>query len=185
MKQVPSKLDAHTEKLDSWLRNQADGGEGLTLRACVEKLAEIGVRSSIQGVSKWWRNREARLAEQSFLERVASGAETARKVRRAFGKQPPPQIEELLAIHRQLIFDLSVTETVQPKMLELAERLTRTVVTYAKLEDSRQRTALDQRRVVILEARAALADQTEGAVNDAALTPEQRAQRIAEIYGRA
>ena len=44
MKQAPSKLDPHADKLDSWLRNQSDAGEGLTLRACVEQLAALGAQ---------------------------------------------------------------------------------------------------------------------------------------------
>ena len=42
-----------------------------------------------------------------------------------------------------------------------------------------------ERKLVLLEAKAAQANATEQTLDDASLTPEQREQRIKEIYGRA
>jgi hypothetical protein len=48
-----------------------------------------------------------------------------------------------------------------------------------------EKVNLDKRKVAILEKKAAQADETEKALKDSELTPEQREQRIKEIYGRA
>jgi hypothetical protein len=45
--------------------------------------------------------------------------------------------------------------------------------------------ALAERKIKLLEAKAAQADETERTLTNAELTPAQREQRIKEIYGRA
>lgn len=56
----------------------------------------------------------------------------------------------------------------------------KTIAADAKLESLH----LGARKIVILEKKAAQADATEKVLRDADLTPEQRAKRIKEIYGR-
>lgn len=48
-----------------------------------------------------------------------------------------------------------------------------------------QALVLLERRIKLLEAKATQADETDKVLKDAELSPEQRAQRIKEIYGRA
>lgn len=184
-KSRPSKLDAYAEQLDGWLCSQAEGGEGITLRAAVERLAELKCAVSISGVSKWWTNRQAQLNEAAFLERLRTGAETTRRVRAALVKDPPPALQELIAIHRKLVFDLATDRTADPKLLELANSLTKSVLEFAKLEERSRQTTLGERRVQLLEKKAEQADATEGVIDDVNLSPDEREQRIKEIYGRA
>lgn len=48
-----------------------------------------------------------------------------------------------------------------------------------------KRDSLEARRIALLEQKAAQSDATDKVLSDADLTPEQREQRIKEIYGRA
>jgi hypothetical protein len=54
-----------------------------------------------------------------------------------------------------------------------------------KQDLSAQAVQLDREKLELLKKKAAQAEQTERVVRDAELTPEERAQRIKEIYGRA
>ena len=48
-----------------------------------------------------------------------------------------------------------------------------------------EQISLDREKLEFLKAKAAQAEQTDKVLSDAELTPEQRAQRIKEIYGRS
>lgn len=183
-KATPSKLDAHADALIGWLTAQPQG-EGATLAVAAQRLAERGCVVSLPTVGKWWRRREARLNEDAFIEGIRAGNETSRKVRAAFSKQPPPDLAELIAIHRKLAFDLALQRNADPKLLELANTLTKNVLAFAKLEESGRQLALDERRVKLLEARAAIADQAEGVMNSKELTEADKVARMHELFGLA
>jgi hypothetical protein len=53
----------------------------------------------------------------------------------------------------------------------------------AKIQLAREAGRRDERRIALLETRAAQADKAEGITRDETLTPEQRAAKLREIFG--
>ena len=179
-----STLDPFAESLDRWLTAKPEG-DGLYYRQVIENLAtEHNHTTTKSTLSNWWNKRQAAKDRAALTGRIAEGAETFRQVKSAFGKNPPPDVEFLISFCRQLSFQLAAGEP-DPKLLTLAQGFMKNVLDYARIEESRRSLSLDQRRVELLERKAAQAEDTERAVSDSNLTDEQRAQRIREIYGRA
>lgn len=69
-------------------------------------------------------------------------------------------------------------------MLAIAEEDPRSWAMIQKTQRDREQLSLDRDKFEEMKRQAAKADATEKVLGDAALTPEQRAQRIREIYGR-
>lgn len=190
-----SKLDGHAERLEEWFL------AGQTLAQVQEQLRQDGVAVSTGRLSEWWTARRAKLAERQMIQDIVIGAQSRREIQGALEKDPAPGLDEIAALHRVISYKLTTQGTADPETLDLATRLARLAMDHAKakaegesrekklaleaerIEEQRRSGDLAERRVKLLEKRAAQADQVEQ-VTGANLTPEEQAARIREIFKR-
>lgn len=81
---------------------------------------------------------------------------------------------------QQLLFEMSVSNRVD---LRSIKTLAKIVGDSHKLTLAQSRLDLDKRKVKILEAKAAQADAAAGVTANKHLTPEERQQKLKEIFG--
>lgn len=118
------------------------------------------------------------------LSVIASGAAMNRKLDAAYEQNPAPDFARLVQLFKTLILDFSINGANEPGKLELANALFKSALDYLKEQGKQEDRALNERKVVLLEKKAAQADATEQVLGDAKLSPAERAARIKEIYGR-
>lgn len=177
-------------KLDQYAATLADmEAQCKTLAEMVAWLKEEGVTVAPSTLSAFLSSqRQARL-QTGLLAQIASGSRQIKEVEAQFAKNPAPELESLIKLHRVLIFKLSTEGNADPELLKLADQLTRTAMEYVsgKTKSAQKERELEQaeRKLQMAEKKAAQADATDKVLTDADLSPEERAQRIKEIYGRA
>jgi hypothetical protein len=121
-KQVKSKLDQFTERLDEWF-----GVEKKTIAEVQEQLRLDGCSVSAGRLSEWWTAREKVLNTRRVLGDITSGAQHCREIDQALAKNPAPELETLIKIFKVLVMQLATKGTADPDMLQLANNLTITV----------------------------------------------------------
>lgn len=177
MKSKPSKLDAYAERLEEWF-----GADKKSLEEVQKQLALDGCSVSRSRLSDWWANRQKEKMQAALLGQITSGARQCQEVEAALGKTGAPELDTLMKLHRVLIFKLSTMGNIDPEMLELVNRMMRPVIQVARLKQLDAQNKLDERRVKLLEERAALAMQAEE-ITQSKLTPEEKQQRMKQIFG--
>jgi len=180
-KQKQSKLDQFAERLDEWEL------KGLTLDQIAGELHEAGCDVSCSRLSCYLaRRREASLQERMFTS-IATGGRMNRELDAAYAKNPAPAIEQLIRISKTLIMSLQVQGAADPKSLSLANAMQQTVLEYlsgkTKAELELRKLGLQERKVALLEKRAAQADAAEGVLKQN-ISPEEQAKRLREIFKR-
>ena len=177
MKAKVSKLDPYAERLQEWFLG------GKTLVEAQGLLGADGCSVSLGRLSEWWSSRQSWIQGEQLIQQITSGANQCREVEAAFGAHPAPELETVIKLHRVLAMQFATRANVDPKMMEQAERATKMVLEFAKLLEKRRVTDLDERRVKLLEQKSALADAATGVMGDKALSEEQRAARMRELFG--
>jgi hypothetical protein len=124
-KSVQSKLDRFTASLDEWF-----GIQKLSLEDVQKKLLEDGCSVSLSRLSRWWERRQEVLAQEKLLQQIATGAKQCKEMKEAFAEHPAPELETIMSLHRVLIMQLSTQSMANPALLEMADRLTRTVLEF-------------------------------------------------------
>jgi len=109
-KRKASNLEEHARELDEWFDN-----EEFTLAMARERLAKAGCVVSLQQLSKWRQTRGWQRLSRQLLEQIAAAARHCQEVEREFGKNPPPELETLIKLHRVLILQLSTQTDGNPK----------------------------------------------------------------------
>lgn len=142
--------------------------ENVSYTEALERLrTEFGVRSSLPALSGFYQ----RLQQQRLLERISQAKDLARSIKgelAASNTATLPTIE-LIA---QRAFELAVQES--PDVRDLAQ-LTQLLLKARQMD-------LDERRIKLLETKAAQADQA-GEVVKSDLSPEEKVTRFREIFG--
>lgn len=183
MKARPSKLDRFAPQLAEL------DAEKKTLSDICEWLAGEGCKVSPSSVSVYLERLRSERRQASLLSQIASGSRQSAEVEKQFSQNPAPALETIIKLHRVLIMQMATKSVDQPELVEVANSLTKTVMDFVsgqtKAEIEKQKLSQGERKIVLLEKKAAQADATEQTLSDANLTPEQRQQRIKEIYGRA
>lgn len=156
LSQLPPEVRA---QLDSRLRGQQDTLESIA--AWLE--AEHGVSISQQALSMYYRRR---VLPEKWRHMEAIAAE----LNRVGGEHVAAAAGQAVA---QKVFEWATDEQADPKLL----------ATFYKLMLDTQAQQMDARKLAMLERKAAAADAAEAAAQDSALTPEERVQRIREIFG--
>ncbi len=126
-------------------------------------LGKKGVTVSLQSISEYYRN-HVLPSKWRRMNRVAI----------ALNKVPDAAATD--AAHRavaQKVFELSTDPKADPKLLS----------EFYKLMLAGQRQAVDERKLALLEAKAKAADAAQEALRQDGLTPEEREQKIREIFG--
>ena len=172
-------------KLDQFASTLADmEAEKKTLAEMQAWLKAEGCAVSLTRISDFLSALRSSRQQAQMLAQIASGARQCAEVEKSFGRNPAPELETLIKLQRVILLKLSTQANADPSLLELIGNSFKAVLTAEKLKLQRAQVQLDERRVSLLEKKAAQADATEKVLTDAELTPEERAARIKEIYGR-
>lgn len=172
-------------KLDQFASVLSDmEAEKKTLADMIAWLKAEGCTVSLSTLSDYLSARRSERQRAQMLSQIASGARQHQEVKSAFARNPAPEIETLVKLHQVLIMQLSTQSLENPELVKLADQLTRTVMefisgqTRAKIEERK----LDQgeRKIVLLEKKAAAFDQAKEVVQST-LTPEEQRLRLKEI----
>jgi hypothetical protein len=180
-KQKNSKLDPFAERLDQWFTPKAKGGDGFTLAQAQEQLRLDGCSVSTSRLGDWWEQRQSQKAQAAILSDIATAGRMNKELDKAFAKNPAPEIERLIQVTKTLILSLQIQGRADPRLLSLATVMQQTVLNYlsgvtkAKLED--RKLGLQERRVKLLEQKAAAYDRAQEILNQAksskgGITPE-------------
>lgn len=164
-------------KLDPFADGLAErDAQNVTLADMQAWLAENGCDVSLGRLSEFLSaQRQARM-EATLLGRITNGSRLHSEVKAQFGENPAPELDTLIQLHRVLIMQLSAQAATSPELIQQASAAMRTVMEYtagqtrAALES--RKLELQERRVVLLEQKAAAFDQVKAAVNSGGITPE-------------
>lgn len=139
MKDMPSKLDAFSERLDEWF-----GIEKKTLKAVQEQLRLDGCVVSLSRLSDWWSKRQQRNQEQMLLAQIANGARACKEVELSLEKHGGVELETLIKLQRVLILKFSTEGNVDAEKLELVQRMLREVQKFARLQQLNRQISLER-----------------------------------------
>lgn len=129
-KKIESKLDAFAERLDVWFAPKDQGGDGLTLAEAREQLALDGCSVDVSTLSRWWSARQREKNQKELLGEIVASSNQCATVEKEFAKNPAPELETIIKLHRVLIFNLRTAGRENPDMIKLADQCTRTVMDY-------------------------------------------------------
>jgi DNA-binding phage protein len=124
MKSKPSKLDQYAETL------LAMDDAKKTLLEIQAWLKEEGVTASMGRISEFLSSARQSRLQAALLSQIATGAEQCKEVEKQFGKNPAPELETLIKLHRVLILQLSTQGNANPEFLKLADQLMRTAMEF-------------------------------------------------------
>lgn len=124
MKTRKSRLDQYADTL------LAMDNEKQTLAQIQEWLKAEGCVISLGSLSDWLSGARQRRLQDQLLGQIASGAKQCAEVEKSFGKNPAPQLETLIKLHRVLILQLSTMGNADPMLLSLANDLLQTAMEY-------------------------------------------------------
>lgn len=183
-------MKARASKLDQFATQLADlDAEKKTLSDICDWLAAEGCKVSPSRVSEYLERLRSRRREAAILSQITNGARQSAEVEKQFGKNPAPQLDTIIKLHRVMIMQLATQAVDNPELITITNNLTKTVMDFVsgqtKAELEKQKLAQGERKLVLLEKKAAQADATDRVLSNAELTPEEREQRIKEIYGRS
>jgi hypothetical protein len=176
-KTKPSKLDPFGERLEEWFLL------GQPLVYAQEQLALDGCKVTLSRLSVWWQHRQAERAEAALLAQIATGAKQCREIETAMQSDRAPELKMLIGLHRVLILKMSTEGNLDPDKLELVNRMMREVQKFARLEQLEKQNVIEERKLALLEEKAKQADAARGITGDAALTSDEKASRMREVFG--
>lgn len=178
MKARPSKLDRYAAQLAEL------DAEKKTLSDICEWLASEGCKSSPSQVSVYLERLRTQRRQDALLVQIASGARQTADVEKQFARNPAPALETITKLYRVLIMQLTTKSVDHPELIEVANGMTKTVMDFVsgqtKAELEKQKLAQSERKLVLLERKAAAFDQAKG-VMESQLSPEEQRQRLKEI----
>lgn len=131
-------------------------------------LAADGVKTSVTALSEfgsWYALRQQLLRNESTVETLQEDFKQ---------RNPQATAAELSAIGQSFFAALALNQQDAEAWVQVQNLNLKT-----------EQISLDREKLEFLKAKAAQAEQTDKVLSDAELTPEQRAQRIKEIYGRS
>jgi hypothetical protein len=170
MKSRASKLDRYANQLAEL------DAEKKTLSAICEWLASEGCKVSPSSVSVYLERLRSQRRQAALLAQIASGARQTAEVEKQFAKNPAPALETITKLYRVLIMQLTTKSVDHPELIEVANHMTKTVMDFVsgqtKAEIEKSKINLAERRVKLLEAKAAAFDKVKEAVSSGGITPE-------------
>lgn len=176
-----SPFDRFQADLDQWLTV-----ENLSYKDTLERLRGVwpaGERvPSLSSLQRWAERRRQDL----MLERIAASAAKAKEVTGAFAQNPGDAYSALLSMIGQAAFEMRLQRGEgldMDTLKDLAQVVQVGLVARnaeANLRIKEEELKLKERRVVLLEKKAAEATET---LEDGALSDEQKMARFREIFG--
>jgi len=76
--------------------------------------------------------------QEQLLAQIAYAGSHCAEIERAFGKNPPPELDTLMKVYRVLILKLSAEAQANPDQLKLAISLMKPVLDWERFEDARR-----------------------------------------------
>lgn len=119
--------------------------------------------------------------ERLLLEIIETGARFNLQLEVAYREHPAPELERLLEISRSLALHLQMRSPEDPSLLRLVSSVQESLL---KQAGERKKLELSERRVKMLEEKAAKADAAEQ-VAKASMSDEAKMARYREIFGMA
>jgi hypothetical protein len=178
MKSRPSKLDRYAPQL-----SELDA-EKKTLADMCEWLASEGCKVSPSQVSVYLERLRSERRQSALLAQISSGARQTAEVEKQFSKNPAPALDTIIKLHRVIIMQLANQSVDKPELIDTCNTLTKTVMDFVsgqtKAELEKQKLSQSERKIVLLEKKAAAFDQAKG-VLESKLSPEEQRQRLKEI----
>ena len=109
-----------------------------------------------------------------LLAQIGEGARHCRAIEAEFGKNPPPELETLIKLHRVMVLQLSSKEETERETIGLVTALMRPVMEWARLQEKRkERELAEEKYRAHLEAQqAAIQQELEAAKTDGGLSTE-------------
>jgi len=177
MKSRPSKLDDYAEKLSEWFDH-----EKITLREAQDRLIELGCKVSAARLSVWYQQHNQQRLQDQLLANIATGARMNRDIEAKFEKDAPPEIETLKKLLQTLVMQLAIKGQGDETFLELALSVLDRVMNIEEGRRKGLKLQLDERRVQLLERKAAQADAAEKVIAES-LTDQEKLSRMRQIFG--
>jgi hypothetical protein len=76
--------------------------------------------------------------QEQLLAQIAHAASHCAEIERAFGENPPPELDTLIKVYRVLILKLSAEAQANPDQLKLAISLMKPVLDWERFENARR-----------------------------------------------
>jgi|ERR1051326_3337257 hypothetical protein len=171
---------ARLAELETWLFEQ-----NVSYEEAVKRYAGFGGETgSVASLARW----RSRRAQERMLERITSSARQANAVVEKFQENPANTYSALLQMVGQAAFDAQLHgQTLDLSTLKDLAELTglglKAAHDQAVLAMKEKDLALKERRVKLLEEKARQADQAKDTVSDKKLSPEEKDQRLRQIFG--
>jgi len=128
---------------------------------------------------------EPEAGQETVLDQIAQGARLCGEIEGQFGKNPPPELETLLKLHRVLILKFSLEANASQDLLRLVRDLMKPVMDWAQLQEKRKLRELAERKyrdqAEAQQAARAKEKQGAGAGDGAALTSDTLTQIEREL----
>lgn len=185
-----SKLDRLppevAQALFTGLSPVAAGGGGWKLEQAREwLLSQHSVSSSISSLSTWFRRQQDNRREEEMLERIRSSAGLAERAEQTFAESGDSTFRAMAGFVKELAFRMALASQGGEPPGEELERLVKLSVQCNEQSLRERGLLIEERRVKLLEAKAAQSDQIKDITANAEITPEEKERRIREIFGMA
>ena len=141
----PPSLDTLLQRHCKTLVEMKDSGKKYI--EMVRWLRANGVKCLSNDLIQFFK--ELRL-RQKLLKGIGNAADLCKVVKREFGKNPAPDLQILMKLHRTLIFQIYTQEEVSHESMKLADQMTRTAVRFAH---GRAQIKLMKRRLILAESK--------------------------------
>jgi len=182
-KKIESKLDqfgATLLEMDAQHKTLAEMLAWLKEKSCTVVASTL---------SRWLESARSQVSQERLLNLVASGSQQCADLEQAFSKNPAPELETLIKLFKVLILNLTTRAEADPKLLQLADQLSRTALEYINGQTKARfkQTELEQaeRKLQISERKAAAFDAAQQVTVNSKLTPEQKDAEYRRIFGMA
>lgn len=147
-KKIASKLDRYAEQLAAMEAETPPK----TLREMQAWLAEEGVRAEQSTIGRFLESLRSARSQESILRLVVTGRQHCEEIDSALKKNPAPQLETLINLFKVLVMQLTSKGAVQPKLLPLADQLSRTAIEFIS---GQTKAAFKERELAMAEQKFA------------------------------
>ena len=170
--------------LERWLCD-----EHLTYAQARERLySDFGVRCSESPLRGFFQRVMRRRVQERVTERVVTAAQTANAVTELAEQNPANFQRAMLEMVARIAMEKAVQSDQKLSVSELSDLCMMALAAPKEAREERkvvikqEQLKLEERRVKVLELKAAQSDQARGVV-ESALTPEEQRQRLKQIFG--
>src|ERR1043166_284944 len=129
------------------------------------------------GVEGGAKEEEQNSGREWLLAQIAEGARHCKAIEAEFGKNPPPELETLIKVHRVMVLQLSSQKETDRETIGLVTALMRPVMEWARLQEKRKERELAEEKYRA-QAEAQKAAKSEGGLSPETLEKIERELRL-------